>query len=294
VLAKRTAPAEVSPVVHEGVSYRAGYVHDERGGRGTLEAVEVASGKPLWTVTVYEVHYQNGLETDVQDVYIRTLAIQDGCVVVTTERDVSYCVNPKTRRVTGLAAQGGERMQSYQAIRRSVEDAVEPLWRKVQPAVGTPPIGGPPRPPSVFWMPRASLVPMPHAWPPLPGSPLLDVDVFAAGRGSGLADAEHQSGAFARAVVNATTGEILRVEALAPALKEVGIQGVRPAPLNFWDGVDAGVEGLRAAVASGTMPAAAVAEAIRKGYGGFFGLNDVWKQQLLALHPEFMAWLSAS
>jgi|GEM_PF-6460779 len=184
-------------------------------------------------------------------------------------------------------------MKNYKDIRSSVESAVEPLFRKAQPEVGTPSFNGPPRPPSVFWMPRPSLVPMPHAWPPLPGSPLLDVEVFAVGVGSGLSDAERQSGAFARAVVNTTTGEILRVEPLGRAIQQVGIQGMQPVPKAFWDQVDVGVQRLREAVAAGTMPDAAGAEAIREGYQAFFGMNGVWKEQLVPLHPEFMKWLNA-
>jgi hypothetical protein len=98
-LAKRVAPPEVKPLVHQGVTYRAGHARDARGNRGTVEAVEVSSGKRLWIVTVYEIPYKAGLETDVQDVFIKSLAIDDGCLRVTDERGKSYCVERETGAV---------------------------------------------------------------------------------------------------------------------------------------------------------------------------------------------------
>lgn len=98
-LAKRVAPPEVKPLMHHGVTYRAGHARDSRGNRGTVEAVEASTGKRLWIVTVYEIPYQAGLETDVQDVFIKSLAIDDGCLRVTNERGKSYCVELETGAV---------------------------------------------------------------------------------------------------------------------------------------------------------------------------------------------------
>jgi len=101
--AKRVAPAEVKPVVHDGVSFRAGHSADKNGNRGTVEAVDIQTGKRLWMVTVYEIAYQKGLETDVQDVFIKTLAIQGSCLLVTNEERATFCVDLKTHTVKKLA-----------------------------------------------------------------------------------------------------------------------------------------------------------------------------------------------
>ena len=101
-MAKRVAPPEVKPLVHQGVTYRAGHARDARGNRGTVEAVEVSTGKRLWIVTVYEIPYKAGLETDVQDVFIKSLAIDGGCLRVTDERGKSYCVELETGAVHRL------------------------------------------------------------------------------------------------------------------------------------------------------------------------------------------------
>lgn len=98
-LAKRVAPPEVKPLVHQGVTYRAGHARDPHGNRGTVEAVDASTGKRLWIVTVYDIPYKAGLETDVQDVFIKSLAIDDGCLRVTDERGKSYCVERETGAV---------------------------------------------------------------------------------------------------------------------------------------------------------------------------------------------------
>jgi len=101
VAAKRAKPAEVKPLVHEGVSYRAGHSADDKGNGGTVEAVDVHTGKRLWMVTVYEVPYDDR-ETDVQDVWITTLAIEKRCLVVTNERQARFCVDLNTHTVKKL------------------------------------------------------------------------------------------------------------------------------------------------------------------------------------------------
>ncbi len=100
--AKRAAPAEVKPLVQGGVSFRAGHSADENGNRGTVEAVDVNTGKRLWRVTVYEIAYEKNLESDVQDVFIKKLAIQDRCLLVTTERRETFCIDLKTQAVKKL------------------------------------------------------------------------------------------------------------------------------------------------------------------------------------------------
>jgi hypothetical protein len=106
-LAKRLPPAMVEPVVADGVKYLApqvtpGYI--EAYGvpacpSGCVEAREEKTGKLLWRVQVYEVQYDNHLERDVQDVFVRSLKIEDGSLLVENESDARFTVDLKSHTV---------------------------------------------------------------------------------------------------------------------------------------------------------------------------------------------------
>jgi len=98
-MAKRVGPPEVKPLTVGGVTYRAGHTADSRGNRGTVEAVDATTGKRRWLVTVYDVPYRPGLETDVQDVFIKSLEVEGTCLRVTDERGVVRCVDLETGAV---------------------------------------------------------------------------------------------------------------------------------------------------------------------------------------------------
>ena len=99
-LAKRSAPAEVAPVVFEGVRYVA---PNADGRRAYIEAWNVQSDKKLWELTVFTNHIDPKLEEDVQWVFIKELKIQDGALMVTSERGKAYRVDLKTKAVTQSA-----------------------------------------------------------------------------------------------------------------------------------------------------------------------------------------------
>ena len=77
--AKITGPAEVPPVVHDGIRYTA--PHDD-GTRGYVQAHDVKTGKLIWETTVFRIAIVPGLETDVQWRFIGKLSVQDGALVV--------------------------------------------------------------------------------------------------------------------------------------------------------------------------------------------------------------------
>ena len=105
--AKRLAPAMVEPVVAEGVKYLApqvtpGYL--EAYGvppcpTGCVEAWEEKSGKLLWRVQVYTVPYDDQRERDVQDVFIRSLKIEDGSLLVENEQGARFTVDLQSHAV---------------------------------------------------------------------------------------------------------------------------------------------------------------------------------------------------
>jgi hypothetical protein len=96
-LAKRLAPAEVEPVIHQGVRYIA---PNDDGRRGYIEAWDVQTNKKLWDLTIFTNRIDPTLEEDVQWVFIKALSIRDGALIVTSEQDKIYSVDLKTKAVT--------------------------------------------------------------------------------------------------------------------------------------------------------------------------------------------------
>lgn len=105
--AKRIAPKAVTPFVQDGVRYEVvvngrplGYEH--RG--GIIAAFDEISGAQLWHIQVYRNQYNDGLEKDVQDVYITTIAqAEDGkALLITNERRKRFLLRLADRSVTAL------------------------------------------------------------------------------------------------------------------------------------------------------------------------------------------------
>ena len=93
--AKRGAPAVVAPVLARGLEFSA--PHDAM---GFVVATGISSGKELWRVQVYKIPMIAELERDVQDVFITSLALKDGSLLITNERGEKYALDLQTRKVT--------------------------------------------------------------------------------------------------------------------------------------------------------------------------------------------------
>ncbi len=98
-LAKRTAPATVTPVVHEGIRYVA---PNNDGRRGYIEAWDMQTNKKLLALTVFTNPIDPKLEEDVQWVFIESLSIRDDTLIVTSERGNTYGIDLKTKAITQL------------------------------------------------------------------------------------------------------------------------------------------------------------------------------------------------
>ena len=96
-LAKRAAPAKVEPVIHQGVRYTA---PNDDGRRAYIETWDVQTNKKLWDLTIFTNRIDPNLEEDVQHVFIKTLNVRDGTLIVTSERGETYRVDLKTKAVT--------------------------------------------------------------------------------------------------------------------------------------------------------------------------------------------------
>ncbi len=94
--AKRTAPTKVEPVIHEGIRYVA---PNADGRRAYVEARDAQTSKKLWDLTVFTNPIDPKLEEDVQWVFIKSLAIRDGKLMVTSERGATYQIDLHTRAV---------------------------------------------------------------------------------------------------------------------------------------------------------------------------------------------------
>jgi hypothetical protein len=76
--AKISGPANVPPVVQDGIRYTA--PHDN-GRRGYVQAHDAKTGRLIWDTTVFRVTINPALEEDVQWRFIEKLSVQDGAVV---------------------------------------------------------------------------------------------------------------------------------------------------------------------------------------------------------------------
>lgn len=92
VEAKRVPPSLIEPVIYNGVNYTTGKM-------GFVEAWDINTSQKIWEKKVYSVKYNPLLETDVQDVFITSLSISDGKLVVINEKGNKYEVNVETGAV---------------------------------------------------------------------------------------------------------------------------------------------------------------------------------------------------
>jgi hypothetical protein len=107
--AKRAPPTDVPPIVDGNVRYEAPHFGNPCGQNGgCVVAYDDASNAMLWSVQVYCTHYDPGLEADVQDVFITSLAAQGGQILVANEKGQHFTIDPATRRVDGDARGCGD------------------------------------------------------------------------------------------------------------------------------------------------------------------------------------------
>lgn len=96
VLAKRIPAPVVEPIVHNGVRYT---VPNDKGTKGYVVAWDAATGKKLWKTTIFRKCICPFLEHDVQWVFIRQMRLEEGRLLIVSERVKAYSLDLKTRRV---------------------------------------------------------------------------------------------------------------------------------------------------------------------------------------------------
>ncbi len=101
---KRVGPDEVEPIVLDGVRYEVIHWGKERGleqNGGYIAAVDIENNQELWIVKIYSITYRSGLETDVQDNFIRSmiLSADKASLMIEDENNRQFVLDLKTRQV---------------------------------------------------------------------------------------------------------------------------------------------------------------------------------------------------
>jgi hypothetical protein len=102
---KRVGPPKVKPVRHGATRIEAVHWGRERGlgqNGGYIAAFDEATGKELWTLQVYRIDYDKGMEEDVQDVFIKKMVLDGDRLEIVDEDRRRYAVDLTTRSVTRL------------------------------------------------------------------------------------------------------------------------------------------------------------------------------------------------
>ena len=100
--AKRGVPAEVLPVTVGNIEYSAPHRNGSHKQMGFIEARDLKSGGLIWSRQIYAVKYDLELEGDVQDIFIKSIAVQGNNLIITNERNSEYQLNLKTLHVKVL------------------------------------------------------------------------------------------------------------------------------------------------------------------------------------------------
>lgn len=97
--ASRPAAAVIAPIVHQGVRYESRWSDKE-----TIFAVDEKTGKQRWKVKLYEYRVDPAVETDVQEVFLRSMVLSgDGkALEISDERGGRYLLDLETRKVRRL------------------------------------------------------------------------------------------------------------------------------------------------------------------------------------------------
>jgi len=101
---ERREPPRPAPVSHAGIRYEAILWGKARGlgqNGGYIVAIDEKTGEEAWTTKVYDVHYDEVMEEDKQDVFISGLTIDadKGILHVENERGGQYLVDIVDRSV---------------------------------------------------------------------------------------------------------------------------------------------------------------------------------------------------
>jgi hypothetical protein len=119
--AKRIEPAKVEPLIYEGIRYVA---PNDDGRRGYVEAWNVATNKKLWELTIFTNRINPNLEQDVQWIFVKSLAIHDDGLLVTSENGKTYHVDLNTKQITPSDSASSTSPPSIREMPNSAKNAL--------------------------------------------------------------------------------------------------------------------------------------------------------------------------
>lgn len=104
---KIAAPEDVDPVTIGKTRYEVPHWGKTMGfnqNGGHVMAVDVASGKPLWTAELYKIDYKPNMEADKQDTFIVSLEFDSATsrLIAENDRGKRFALDPFSRQVTPL------------------------------------------------------------------------------------------------------------------------------------------------------------------------------------------------
>ena len=110
--AKRAAPQPVKPIFWDAYKIKA----VGTGGSGKVTVSKRCKCKPK-TFTIYEINYQQSLESDVQDLYITKLEIHKELLLVKTEKGGIFSCDISSGKVKLIKLpQGYEQIKSSRSV----------------------------------------------------------------------------------------------------------------------------------------------------------------------------------
>jgi hypothetical protein len=100
--AKRAVPSKVLPLTVGNIEYSAPHRNGSHKQMGFIEARDLKSGGLIWSRQIYAVKYDLELEGDVQDIFIKSIAVQGNNLIITNERNSEYQLNLMTLHIKVL------------------------------------------------------------------------------------------------------------------------------------------------------------------------------------------------
>ncbi len=98
ISAKRLAPPDIAPIFFEDIQYMVSTAKNEDNTKAitTLNATK-ADGQVLWTKALYTITFTPELETDVQEVYVTSMALSESndAILIENEQGASFRIEIK-------------------------------------------------------------------------------------------------------------------------------------------------------------------------------------------------------
>jgi hypothetical protein len=106
VMAKRLAPEAVPPIATDKAVFSAPHFPegDHMQSGGVVEARDPKTKKLLWQIQIYKTEYDQALEKDVQDVFIKSLTLDEihNLLIMADEKSRVFVLNLTTKKVTRI------------------------------------------------------------------------------------------------------------------------------------------------------------------------------------------------